>query len=793
MGVVTIVAARDLRRRWASVLLVTLVVGLTGACAFAFAAGARRSSTALSRFNESSRSADVELQAAPPTDAQLAALEAIDGVDGVAVLRSYGVLLPAAPDFLGTVVPDAEPNGDTVDQDRIVAGRASNPDSTVEVTIGEGFAARLDLRIGDRLQAVTLTPDQVDAILAGAVDAGPPGGPSFDLSVVGIVRTTLDLGDPRATAGLVTLTPAFGREYGDQIGLFGARIRIRTAHGSRDVPEVIDAAGQIFGPGIFSAQGLDVDSQGASDAIVVLTLSSWIAAGLVGLVGGAAVAALLAREIGAVAADQALFRYLGCTRWQRVAMLVPSTMFVALAGATLAAVGAVVLSPLFPFGVARRADPDIGIHADWVVLTTGGAAIIALVLAIGLVASYRATAPSPTWTTSRSTRPPFSTRLATLGVRPSVTNGVRLALEPGRGRTAVPVRSSIVGVVVGLVGIIGVGIFSANLSTLIASPGNYGSDWDLTTVDISNNSPCDGSDRGISAVAGIDALAEVCVQNVTIGGRPVKALAVTALRGDAIGPGITAGRTPTGTEEVALGATTMDRLGAHIGDVVTIAGRDTDRTYVIVGQVVFPTIIESQPLADGALFTGAGYAPLFDQNLFQRAFIARLSPDADRAEVDRQLAAVADTGAPGAPIVPIEIDRLDQVRWLLGTLVSLFGVLSVVALVHALMLLVQRRRRELAILKALGFSRRQVRWTVLTSAVTTAAIGLIVGCPLGVIVGSSVWRRLATGLGISTTVTISVGVLTLIAIATLVTAVLVALLPAQIAARTSPTVTLRSD
>ena len=84
--------------------------------------GARRSSTALSRFKDSSQSADVELQVAPPTDEQLEALESIDEVAGVAVLQSYGILLVAAPDFVGVVVPDAASTRDTVDRDRIVAG-----------------------------------------------------------------------------------------------------------------------------------------------------------------------------------------------------------------------------------------------------------------------------------------------------------------------------------------------------------------------------------------------------------------------------------------------------------------------------------------------------------------------------------------------------------------------------------------------------------------------------------------------------------------------------------------------
>ncbi len=50
------------------------------------------------------------------------------------------------------------------------------------MTVGEGIAGRLDVRVGDHLQAVTLTPVQVNAILAGALDAaGAPAGPSFDL------------------------------------------------------------------------------------------------------------------------------------------------------------------------------------------------------------------------------------------------------------------------------------------------------------------------------------------------------------------------------------------------------------------------------------------------------------------------------------------------------------------------------------------------------------------------------------------------------------------------------------
>ena len=56
---------------------------------------------------------------------------------------------------------------------------------------------------------------------------------------------------------------------------------------------------------------------------------------------------------------------------------------------------------------------------------------------------------------------------------------------------------------------------------------------------------------------------------------------------------------------------------------------------------------------------------------------------------------------------------------------------SVSALVSSL----RRRRRELAVLKTLGFSRRQVRATVAWQASTVAAVGLVVGIPLGLLVG----------------------------------------------------------
>ena len=56
--------------------------------------------------------------------------------------------------------------------------------------------------------------------------------------------------------------------------------------------------------------------------------------------------------------------------------------------------------------------------------------------------------------------------------------GIRLALQPGAGRTAVPVRSTVASAVVGVAALTGALVFSASLGHLLATPRLYGVTWD---------------------------------------------------------------------------------------------------------------------------------------------------------------------------------------------------------------------------------------------------------------------------------------------------------------------------
>ena len=63
MGAVRLLARSELRRRWRSVVVLTLLVGFVGAVVLALLAGARRTDTSLQRFEHASRVGTVEINA----------------------------------------------------------------------------------------------------------------------------------------------------------------------------------------------------------------------------------------------------------------------------------------------------------------------------------------------------------------------------------------------------------------------------------------------------------------------------------------------------------------------------------------------------------------------------------------------------------------------------------------------------------------------------------------------------------------------------------------------------------
>ena len=73
---------------------------------------------------------------------------------------------------------------------------------------------------------------------------------------------------------------------------------------------------------------------------------------------------------------------------------------------------------------------------------------------------------------------------ARAGMSPALVVGARLAVEPGRGRRAVPVRSALVGAIAGVLGIVACFTFRAGIDDALAQPERSGIVWDADIVSL---------------------------------------------------------------------------------------------------------------------------------------------------------------------------------------------------------------------------------------------------------------------------------------------------------------------
>jgi hypothetical protein len=105
---------------------------------------------------------------------------------------------------------------------------------------------------------------------------------------------------------------------------------------------------------------------------------------------------------------------------------------------------------------------------------------------------------------------------------------------------------------------------------------------------------------------------------------------------------------------------------------------------------------------------------------------------------------------------------------------------------------VRNHRRDLAVLKVVGFRPRDVASTVAWQVNSTAVAVLFVSLPAGLLAGRAAWTAFAGRLGVPVHV-VAPGVgLAVVAVGTLLVADVIAVLPAVMARRTRPAVVLRT-
>jgi len=89
------------------------------------------------------------------------------------------------------------------------------------------------------------------------------------------------------------------------------------------------------------------------------------------------------------------------------------------------------------------------------------------------------------------------------------------------------------------------------------------------------------------------------------------------------------------------------------------------------------------------------------------------------------------------------VTNLRSVRWLPWLEGAFFVLLTVGSVALLVWATARRRRDDLALLRALGFTTRQTRAAVTSQGIVIAVIGILFGVPVGVAVGAWVWRSMA--------------------------------------------------
>jgi FtsX-like permease family len=801
MSAVWMRVRNEIGLRWRALVGLGLLAGLLGGAVMAAAAGARRTDSAFERFLTAARAPEVSVGSDLPSFNSVD-LARVARLPQVAEAREFAFMPYGARTKTGkqfTAFGDAGglagplPFWSTdFNRPRIVSGRLADPTRSDEFVIGEAFARREGLVPGTVVQMT----------LFDLTNFQP--GPFFTMRLVGVVDLPGML--PAAPEFVqVMFTPAFFHRYGAKYGQSPTLV-VKLKRGSSDVAafeRATDRLGANAGP----APGYD--NKVVMERVTHLQgLTLWMFAGLAGLAGLLILGQTLARFTFLESTENPILRTLGMTRGQLLAVAMTRAVVVSAVGAVVSVGLALAASPLMPVGLARLAEPNRGISADGLVVG-GGAAVLAVVtLALAAIPAIIASKASEVGVLAagevgRAARPgAIGGALVRSGSRPSLVTGVRMAFEPGRGRTAVPVRTALAAVVISTLALGTNMAFVASYGHWRATPRLYGWNWDATVGGAYGAPDATPQKVGnilarthrVEAWSAGTILPTIRLSSGPHGPTQVNLWGLDPGRG-AVLPPVVAGRWPSAPDEVALGSETMRVLGAHVGERIVLHTNTGTASMRVVGQAVFLELADtlSPGLGVGAGFTYEGAKRLVP-TAEALAVLVRFRPGTDvKATIARLNHTPPIDGIVKGPLNGTDIELYSGVERVPLALGSLLALAAMATLAHVLMSAVRRRRRDLAILKTIGFVRGQVQATVAWQATAFTTTALVVGVPLGIAAGRWWWTLFAGRMGIVPEPVVPLALIGALLPVGVVLANVVAAVPARIAARTRPALILRSE
>jgi hypothetical protein len=819
------------RRRLSSYLSVVLLVALVGGLALASLAGARRTDSSFAVYLASthpstggviSRYDDPQLGLDTGYSAKLAQQIArlplversataiifdgninLNGIKGVHYHLGAG---EEPPTFIGSL------DGEYTSMDRVtlLAGRMTNPTSRNEALMNVQAAKELGLHIGSVIRIPLYTDFEVNS---------PKSFKPFlvaQVTMVGEFQASRDVIESDISAlgsSAIILSQGLTRELAPKCST-GTQTYLRIKGGDANADRVlneiykIDPFAQHFGAQITSSF-LPVAQQSISPEAIALGIFGAITALATLLIAGLIIGRILL--LGADELDT--MRALGASRAMMLLDALLGVLAAIVLGSLLAVVVAVLLSPIAPLGSVRQVYPYRGISFDGIVL---GCGLAVLVVVLGLLALVLGQREVRRATTDRRS-PPFKREarpiraLANSGLPISAVTGIRFALEPGRGRSSTPVRSAAFGAVLAVGVLVATVTFGASLDSLVSHPALYGWNWNyalLSSFGGAEDLPGPQVTTFLDRDHDILHWSGAYVAKSTLDGQATGVMVETP--GAIVQPPILSGHGLEAANEIVLGETTLHSLHTKLGGTVTLGnGASKPVTLRVVGTMTTPALGSDSGLGTGALVATSDFptALLNLQNATipgPNAILVRVRPGVTPSAalrslelVNHEVNEVPEAQGLGGGVVkvlrPAEIVNFRSMGTIPTVLASGLAAGAVAALGLTLAASVRRRRRDLALLKSMGFTQRQLAASIAWQSSVAALIGCVVGIPLGVVVGRALWISFATSIHAVPAPTVPALTLVLVGLGALVFANLVAAIPGRIAARTSTALVLRAE
>jgi hypothetical protein len=365
-------------------------------------------------------------------------------------------------------------------------------------------------------------------------------------------------------------------------------------------------------------------------------------------------------------------------------------------------------------------------------------------------------------------------------------------------------RSSIAvgGTVFGVLGVLAALVFAASIDRLRADPALYGWAWDLNVEGADMTSLRGKADEVAERlaedpdVAGLGAL--FTQMPVTVAGEPDQATAVVAEEG-AFSAVVIRGDEPVRRNELALGRDSLRRIDAEVGDTVEVEFGGRSTAMRISGLVAFPVPVDGGSLASGVLLSPATFsreelgAACEDSENCTNTIAVKLADGVDPARFAERYSDEEAGISVSLPTPPGDIDRLTAVQDLPRFLAVFLALLGAAAVSFATATTVRQRRRDLAVLRVLGMTRRHVRSVVVMFVLAVSVSGAVVGVGLGLVVGRQVWRAVAASVAVPFAPSMPLAAAVLVPVAALLLAQLVATRSRVAATEIPAAVVLRAE